>query len=140
MDDLRGTVTDDSQTTDGQAEDGFSNERNMPSVVLVILPEQNEQKLNKLLYQVALFNFSQFLIRDFELRPMPIFGTCAALRINGFDSMDEAEWYIGLMQNNTELKIELNSLNITDILPVTEENMKLINVKYTLDDYKAFIK
>lgn len=140
LDDLRGAVADNSQATDGQTENGLSNERNLPSVVLVILPEQNEQKLNKLLYQVALFNFSQFLIRDFELRPMPIFGTRAALRINGFDSMDEAEWYIDLMQNNAELKIELNSLNITDILPITEENMKLINVKYTLDDYKAFIK
>ena len=43
-------------------------------------PEADEQALNDLLYEVALFNFSQFLIRDFDLQKMPVFGKGCALK------------------------------------------------------------
>lgn len=138
LNEQRGIIPETVDTT--AAEQTFSAETAGATVVLLILPEPDEQALNNLLYQVALFNFSQFLIRDFELRPMPVFGGGAALRVNGFDSIEEAKWYMGLMDKNPELQLELRSLRVSDIIPITEENMKLLNTKYTLEDYKAFLK
>jgi len=121
------------------AEKTFSPDTNLPSYVLVVLPEQDEALLNRLLYQVALFNFSQFLIRDFDIRQMPIFGEQSALRISGFDTMAEARWYIGLTEQNSDLQNELQTAGV-QVLPITEENFQLLNTKYSLEEYKAFLR
>ena len=121
------------------AEKTFSPDTNLPSYVLVVLPEQDEALLNRLLYQVALFNFSQFLIRDFDIRQMPIFGEQSALRISRFDTMAEAQWYIGLTEQNSDLQNELQTAGV-QVLPITEENFQLLNTKYSLEEYKAFLR
>ena len=120
--DLRNqTDTDDqSPATD---ENTWSEDRKQPSVVLLILPTAEEEPLNELLYEVALFNFSQFLIRDFDLQKMPVFGEGSALRISGFTDMDEAEWWIDLVQKNDEMKPILQGIQIK---AVTEVNLPLL--------------
>ena len=71
--DKRGQVTEQiPDTTDNTLQ--WSEERDQPSIVLLRLPNTDEQALNDLLYEVALFNFSQFLIRDFDMQAMPIVG------------------------------------------------------------------
>jgi tetratricopeptide (TPR) repeat protein len=121
LDELRTTTTED----EPQAEATETViDRNSPSVVLFVLDKADEQTLNKVLYQVALFNFTQFLIRDFELRPMPVYQTGAALRVSGFERMDEAEWYIGLTEQNAELQAELSKLNVTSVIAMTEQELK----------------
>ena len=100
----------------------FSDERNAPSVVLLVLPVADEQALNRLQYEVALFNFAQFLIRDFDMQKMPILGTGCALRVSGFESMDEAEWWTGLVAQNAELTQLLQELHV-ELVPLTEQNL-----------------
>ena len=110
---------------DGEQTDSipaFSNERNAPSVVLLVLPVADEQALNRLQYEVALFNFSQFLIRDFDMQKMPVLGTGCALRVSGFDSMDEAEWWIGLVAQNVNLTQLLQEMHV-ELIPLTEQNL-----------------
>lgn len=117
---LREQVAQQADTT--QQTPVFTEERNVPSVVLLTLPIADEQMLNRLQYEVALFNFSQFLIRDFDLQKMPVFGEGSALRVIGFDSMDEAEWWIGLVRQNTNLMQQLQTMQ-TELIPVTEQNL-----------------
>lgn len=100
----------------------LSDDRNVESVVLLYLPTASEQALNRLQYEVALFNFSQFLIRDFDLQKMPVVGTGCALRVIGFDSMDEAEWWIGLTEQNAELQQVLNDLHV-QVVPIQTQNL-----------------
>ena len=110
---------------DGEQTDSipaFSDERNAPSVVLLVLPVADEQALNRLQYEVALFNFSQFLIRDFDMQKMPVLGTGCALRVSGFDSMDEAEWWIGLVAQNVNLTQLLQEMHV-ELIPLTEQNL-----------------
>lgn len=115
----------------------FADERNEKSFVYIVITN-DEIHLNNLLYEVALFNFSQFLIKDFDLRKVPVFTlTNSALEIAGFDSMDEAEWYISLLQDNAEMQILLKQLE-ANILPITETNLKLINHPFSLDDYVQY--
>ncbi len=100
----------------------LSDDRNVESVVLLYLPKASEQALNRLQYEVALFNFSQFLIRDFDLQKMPVVGIGCALRVMGFDSMDEAEWWIGLTRQNAELQQVLQELNAR-VVPIQAQNL-----------------
>lgn len=108
---------------DEAAKQEWSDDRKQPSVVVLILPTNDEQALNELQYEIALFNFSQFLIRDFELQKMPVWGEVAALRISGFTDLDEAEWWIGLLQQNEEMQSVLQGIQIK---AVTEVNLPLV--------------
>lgn len=120
--DKRGQVTEQlPDTTDNTLQ--WSEERDQPSIVLLRLPNTDEQALNDLLYEVALFNFSQFLIRDFDMQTMPIVGEGSALRVSGFLNMDEAEWWIGLIQKNAEMQTILQSVTIQAL---AEVNLPLV--------------
>ena len=101
----------------------WSEDRKQPSVVLLILPTADEAALNELLYEVALFNFSQFLIRDFDLQKMPVFGEGCALRVSGFADLDEAEWWVGLVKKDAEMQRALVGIQIK---AVTEVNLPLV--------------
>ena len=115
----------------------YSQNRNTQSLILLELPEADEAKLNKLLYEVALFNFSQFLIRDFELQKMPVWQEGCALRISGFESLDETTWYLGLVAKNEDLSRFIQKEKITSLC-ITDENYQLIP-KLGLEEYKTFI-
>ena len=120
--DKRGQVTEQTpDTTDNTLQ--WSEERDQPSIVLLRLPNTDEQALNDLLYEVALFNFSQFLIRDFDMQAMPIVGEGSALRVSGFQNMDEAEWWIGLIKKNAEMQTILQSITIQAL---AEVNLPLV--------------
>ena len=126
------------QSTDTVAADSvavqFSTERNLPAMVLLLM-ENDEQKANQLLYEVALFNFSQFMIKDFDLKLLPTFeANTSALQIAGFEKMDEAEWYINLLQKNTTILQFLQANNV-QVVAITEENFKLLNTHFSLQDY-----
>ena len=103
-------------------ESAWTEERDVPSVVLLVLKEADENLLNQMQYEVALFNFSQFLIRDFDLQKMPVFGTGCALRVIGFTTLDEAEWWVGLVRQNAELTTFLQSHEV-EIIAVAEQNV-----------------
>ena len=116
--DLRGQVSDTQQQDDLTVEQQWSEDRKQPSVVLLILPTADEQALNELLYEVALFNFSQFLIRDFDLQKLPVWGEGCALRISGFADLDEADWYVDLISRNEEMQIILQPVQIRTVAEV----------------------
>ena len=119
---MRGQVDETPQDTAAQVQD-WNDDRKLPSVVVLVLPTADEQALNDLLYEVALFNFSQFLIRDFDLQKMPVWGETAALRISGFADMDEAEWWMDLIRKNAEMQPVLQGIQIK---AVTEVNLPLV--------------
>ena len=126
------------QSTDSVAADSvavqFNTERNLPAVVLLVM-ENDEQKANQLLYEVALFNFSQFMIKDFDLKLLPTFeANTSALQIAGFEKMDEAEWYINLLQKNATI-LQFLQANEVQVIAITEENFKLLNTHFSLQDY-----
>lgn len=124
--------------TEENANKTFMAEDNMQHIVLIIIPE-NADNLNKLLYNVALFNFSQFLIKDFDMTAMTNFtdGT-SALKINYMDSEKETQWYIDLLHDNTEMNLLLHELK-ADILGIGKENLDLITAGIKdIDEYKLW--
>ena len=120
---LREQADKTEEQAEGDTEQQWSEDRKQPSVVLLILPTADEQALNELLYEVALFNFSQFLIRDFDLQKMPVFGEGCALRVSGFADLDEAEWWVDLIRKNADMQAVLQDIQIK---AVTEVNLPLL--------------
>ncbi len=117
----RRTVETTENIEEGDSVLAFSTETNMASIVLMIVPN-DEKILNTLLYQVALYNFSQFMIKDFDLKQIPLFSQGqSALQVSGFDTLEEAKWYQKMLQKNNEFMNWLNS-NQGQIIPITEEN------------------
>ena len=117
----RRTVETTEDIEEGDSILAFSTETNMASIVLMIVPN-DEKILNTLLYQVALYNFSQFMIKDFDLKQIPLFSQGqSALQVSGFDTLEEAKWYQKMLQKNNEFMNWLNS-NQGQIIPITEEN------------------
>ena len=116
---LRGQTTDDTDQTDtSDSTLVWSEDRKQPSIVLLILPTADEEALNELLYEVALFNFSQFLIRDFDLQKMPVFKEGCALRVSGFADLDEAEWWVDLVKKNSDMQLVLAGVTIQALAEV----------------------
>ena len=118
-------VPEEEEDQSGVEETVWTEERNVASVVLLVLKETDETLLNQIQYEVALFNFSQFLIRDFDLQKMPVFGTGCALRVIGFTTLDDAEWWVGLVRQNAELTSFLQSHRV-EIIPVAEQNVNKV--------------
>lgn len=124
----------------------FSPDREVGSYVLLLYPNEPKLKdeeiqadLNNMLYEVALFNFTRFLIRDFDLTALPAYSAGPTLRISGLESMDEAEWYIGLLMESEEIKALIDNRQIT-VIPISETNSKLIGNGKTMSDYNEFMK
>ncbi|MDY2943422.1 MAG: tetratricopeptide repeat protein [Paludibacteraceae bacterium] len=124
---LRGEIaqTEEEEEPSGEEEMTWIEDSEVASVVLLALHTSDEALLNLLQYEVALFNFSQFMIRDFDLQKMPVFGAGSALRVGGFSTLDEAEWWAGLVRQNEELTAFLQSHNV-EIIPVAEQNVNKV--------------
>ena len=117
----------------------FDPTRNTPSVVLMVI-KQDEQQLNQLLYEIALFNFSQFMIKDFDLKQELNFSKDqSAVVISGFEKMDEANWYQNLLSKNPEISQKIITDNI-QVVCITQTNLDILSQHFTLADYLEWIK
>ena len=117
----------------------FSTATNEPSFVLMVLP-RDEQRLNTVLYEVALYNFSQFMIKDFDLKQIPMFTIGeSAVQVSGFANMDEALWYQNMVKKNTEL-MQILHTNEVQVIAITQTNFDLIGKHFTLDEYLEWAK
>lgn len=103
LDDARSEQIAEKETAE-QAEEQAREPRNV--VVLTIADARTDAK--QLLYEIALFNFSQFMIRDFDLS-----ATDTAITISGFESMADVQWYIGLVEKDAELSEKLRRMGVT---------------------------
>ena len=112
----------------------FSNNANESAVVLLIMP-RDEKRLNTVLYEIALYNFSQFMIKDFDLKQTPMFANNeSALQVSGFNNLDEAMWYENMLKKNVEL-MQVFQTNEVYTIAITISNLDLIGKHFTLEEY-----
>lgn len=130
---------DNDDLTEDSIEIQFDATSNTPALVVLII-QQDEKQLNQLLYDIALFNFSQFMIKDFDLKQVLNFSnTQSAIIISGFDKMEEAQWYIDLLNKNPETYQQITNNNI-QIVKITTTNYELIGKHFTIADYMEWQK
>ena len=112
---------------------------NTPAMLLLVI-NQDEQQLNQLLYDIALFNFSQFMIKDFDLKQELNFTRDqSAVIVSGFEKLDEAEWYHNLLTKNPEISQKIITNNI-QVISITQTNFEILSQHFTLTDYLEWLK
>lgn len=91
---MRLTADGDEVAGDGQPA-RFERDPNSPQYLVLAFP-RDEVNANELLYEVARFNFSSFVVKDFDMEPMS-FGNVGLLVIKGFANVRELEHYRRVM-------------------------------------------
>ena len=120
-------------TPDSTSADTLSAERDVPFLFMLAY-EPDSVNENQLLYEMAKFNFSNFLVRNFDLNIEREQGYCRML-ISGFLNFDEALQYARQLTTADEL---------TDILRpcrtvvISEHNLSLIGTRYSFKDYDEY--
>ncbi len=134
-----------------ESEQGFSDEIDTRFVLMIVINKAQDgaaqeqdsdtsdnERLNKLLYNVAVYNFSQFLIKDFDLTAQPsVDATHCALCVSGLDSYRELVWYIEQITSDADLRKLFDELEARPVA-ISETNLQILKQGHTLEEYEAF--
>jgi len=123
-------------TNNDVATQQFSIEKQSKHRMLLISPA-NTTNMNRLLYQIASFNFSRFMIKDFDLVIGKMDSTQNVLSITNFESYDEAIWYENSIATDSSLTKLLKNLQVEKVI-ISEDNYALLKTTYSLKDYLVF--
>lgn len=88
----------------------------------------------KLVYEISRFNFTNFLVRNFDIELTQDMGQMQ-MRIAGFYNFDEAHTYEQKLFQDSAFKSVAKSV---EPLIISDHNLKLINMKYSWEQYKEF--
>lgn len=111
----------------------LSDERISNFVFLLAYPE-NTLDEDQLLYEMALYNFTNFVVRNFDLEIVKANGI-AQMQVKGFVSYDEAHAYAQKLYADPHMSVTLK--NIRSLI-ISENNLKLLGTEFSFDDYKEF--
>ena len=104
---------------------------------ILFITSVKQPDINKLLYNVASFNFSRFMIKDFDLVINKIDSTQSSLSVTNFESYDEAVWYENSIASDSVLTKLMNDFHVQKVI-ISEENYALLKTTFNLRDYLAF--
>jgi tetratricopeptide (TPR) repeat protein len=115
----------------------FSTEKETKHRVLFV-SSMKKENINRLLYNIASFNFSRFMIKDFDLVVSKLDTAQNTLSVTNFESYDEAVWYLNSISTDALLTQMLTNYKVQEVI-ISEENYALVKVSYSLNDYLAFL-
>ena len=93
--DLRLSANQDEPMADDGQPANFERDPNKPQYLVIAFP-RDSVNANQLLYELARFNFSSFVVKDFDLEPMS-FGNIGLIVVKGFDNLRQLERYRTVM-------------------------------------------
>ena len=127
------TMRDITLTHDSTVVDTLSTERNQQYLFLLVY-EPDSVNENQLLFEMARYNFTNFLVRNFEIQIDEDNGLHRMI-ISGFLSFDEAMQYARQLYGNNQMKEKLASCRS---LIISEANLQLIGRQFSYDEYQKF--
>jgi tetratricopeptide (TPR) repeat protein len=116
---------------------GFSPDRKGPHR-LILLSEASQEDLFPLQFQLAVYNFSKFLIKDFEITIAPVEGRLNGVSVYNFEDYAEAEWYLQSISEDESVKKQLGLLKTTPVL-LSDFNYGLLRSGKKLNEYQQFL-
>ncbi len=114
----------------------FSELKFAPHRVMLITDADNDA-INKLQYNLAIFNFSRFMIKDFGFQLTQVDGNRRALSVMNLASYNEGIWYQNTLATDLELVEQMAEMNVEQVI-ISEDNFGKLRTVFTLDDYLAF--
>ena len=111
----------------------LSNERNTPFVFMLAYAPDSVNE-NKLLYQLARYNFTSYLVRDFEISIEDHEGV-RRMMVSGFRNFDEALTYARQLTAQPQL---VRLIGKARPILISTQNLPLLGTAYSYDDYTKF--
>ena len=133
MDDVwsrRSVVLNDSDSIAARV---FKAERDV-DFCFIIAYEPDSVDENKLLFEMARYNFTNFLARNFDMEISDIDGI-AQMNISGFRNYDEALQYARLLFNYDPV---VSLLQKARTIIISKENLELLGKQYSYQEYDEF--
>ena len=122
------TMAVDSTTTDT-----LSAERNT-DFLFIIAYEADSVNENQLLFEMARYNFTNFMVRNFEL-DIEKDGQVHRMLVSGFMNYDEALQYARRLYEDKTMRSHLHHARH---LIISQRNLQLIGSRFSYNDYDAF--
>ena len=95
---------------------------------------EGEVDEDRMLYEVARYNFASFIVKDFDLAFNQL-GPVRMMEIKPFNSFDEVRYYMYLLYRDGEMAAKLSGLRPVII---SQHNFDLLMKYYSFDDYARF--
>ena len=111
----------------------FSTERYTP-FRFVLAYEEGTVNDNQLLFEIARYNFSKFMVRNFDIVTSKQ-GGIAMLHVTGLTSYDEAHQYMHRLYADPAMATKLSGLRA---LLISDANLELLLKHYSIDEYAEF--
>lgn len=126
----RSEILNDKDTT---AVKKFTAERNTNfSFIIAYSPDSLNE--NRLLFELARFNFSSFMARNFDIVIDELNGL-HRMKVSGFRSYDEALQYARQLYRNEAVK---RSAQKGRAIIISDDNLELLGTQYSYNDYDKF--
>lgn len=104
---------------------------------LLLISKADNQGFNKLQYQLAIFNFSRFMIKNFQFSMQKVDDKKRSITIDNLSSYQEALWYQNTLATDSSIIDLMDSLQVQPIA-ISEKNFDKIQTSFTLQDYLKF--
>lgn len=128
--DRRTSVLNDNDST---AAKEFSAERNMNFVFMVAyMPDSVNE--NRLLFELAKYNFSSYLVRNFDIEIENVDGL-HRMMVKGFRNYDEALQYARHFHSQLNLA---QLIGKSRTIVISEQNLEMLGRQFSYDDYSKF--
>ena len=128
----RGQVLAD---TDSTKNDTLSTDRNVGFVFLLAY-QPDSLNGNQLLYDLAKYNFSNFMVRNFDISVDDDNGI-SRMMVRGFLNYDEALQYARQLYADPTMATRLKGCRR---IIISDENLKLLGTRYSYVDYERFFE
>ena len=113
----------------------YTADKQTPYVLL--LKPSDQSSVNQLLFDLAAYNFSKFLIKDFDLAIRTIEGE-KMIVISNFENYNEVLWYDKLLTTEPALT-ESVMAKIASRIYISNDNLALVTL-LSLKEYNQFFK
>ncbi len=100
--------------------------------VLAYSPDSVDQ--NQLLYDIAKYNFTSYLVRNFDIN-IDTDGAISRMMVSGFRSYDEALQYARQLSANLQMTQRLAGCRR---IIISDQNLPLLGTAFSYDDYDLF--
>lgn len=109
-------------------------EERIGNFAFVLAYPTNSLDENQLLFEMARYNFTNFMVRNFDMEVTQNQGI-SMLVIKGFTSYDEVHSYAQQLYADNRMNILLEGIRS---LLISEENLKMIGTDFSFEDYREF--
>lgn len=123
-----GFGNDSTAVADSLSEDRFSNYN------FVLAYPVNSLDEDQLLFELARYNFTSFMVRNFEIEQMKL-DVISMMCVKGFLSYDEVHAYAQQLYADPRMRKLLDGIKR---LLISDKNLQLLGKQYSFDDYGVF--